>query len=313
MLRQGERFESVNLAEVRECALGQNYERAVKSLQGLSIGDAFGDRFFGQPGAVWARIANRIEPEAPWAWTDDSAMARVIVAQLRDHQSIDSKALAQTLASEYRRDMGRGYGNGAAEILNKISHGVSWQEASREAFGGSGSYGNGAAMRAAPIGAYFAGDIPNILEEAKKAALVTHSHPEGLAGGIAVALAAAWATQSEPSHDVLEFVIEHLVQSQLRDKLLQAQTIPLDSKVSLAADTLGNGTEVSAVDTVPFTLWMVARHRGDFKETLWETVGALGDRDTTCAIVGGIIASSPNQDTPDDWLANREFLGLAHL
>ena len=53
--------------------------------------------------------------------------------------------------------------------------------------------GNGGAMRAAPLGAYFADDLVLCADAARNSALVTHTHPEGVAGTIAVAMAAAMA------------------------------------------------------------------------------------------------------------------------
>lgn len=42
---------------------------------------------------------------------------------------------------------------------------------------------------------------------------------------------------------------------------------------------------------------------------MWTTVSGLGDRDTTCAIVGGILAlRSGAGPIPRDWLAAREPL-----
>ena len=52
---------------------------------------------------------------------------------------------------------------------------------------------------------------------------------------------------------------------------------------------LGNGSRITAPDTVPFALWCAARHIDDYAEALWTTVSAGGDNDTNCAIVGGIV------------------------
>jgi ADP-ribosylglycohydrolase len=62
---------------------------------------------------------------------------------------------------------------------------------------------------------------------------------------------------------------------------------------------------------VPLCLWLVARNSGDFAETMWETVSALGDRDTTCAIVGGILALKVGRTRiPVPWLRSREKLPM---
>ena len=72
---------------------------------------------------------------------------------------------------------------------------------------------------------------------------------------------------------------------------------------------LGNGRKVISSDTVPFSLWCAARHLGDFVEAMWTTVSGLGDRDTTCAIVGGIVALAAGRSSiPEDWLRAREAL-----
>jgi ADP-ribosylglycohydrolase len=89
----------------------------------------------------------------------------------------------------------------------------------------------------------------------------------------------------------------------------KAVRLPLSSDVRKAAELMGNGSEVCAHDTVPFALWCAARHLDNFEEALWTTVSALGDRDTTCAIVGGVVAMSVGlQGIPDSFMAAREPL-----
>lgn len=50
-------------------------------------------------------------------------------------------------------------------------------------------------------------------------------------------------------------------------------------------------------------------HLGAFEDALWATVSGLGDRDTTCAIVGGIVAGAVGSaGLPAAWLEHREPL-----
>ena len=74
------------------------------------------------------------------------------------------------------------------------------------------------------------------------------------------------------------------------------------------AAVLGCGRRTSAHDTVPFTLWAAARHLGDYETAFWSTVQAGGDMDTTCAIVGGIVAAGPGGAPPRAWLDGAEPL-----
>ncbi len=64
---------------------------------------------------------------------------------------------------------------------------------------------------------------------------------------------------------------------------------------------------MSAQDTVPFCLWSAAYRLDHFEEALWWTAKGGGDCDTTCAIVGGIVALSA-QAIPAAWLEQREAL-----
>jgi ADP-ribosylglycohydrolase len=177
--------------------------RALLSLDGLSVGDAFGQRFFSHPAvlAAWwqAELDGQADHEAlfaglgqpPWPWTDDTAMAIAIVEVLRDHQGIEQNALALRFAEHYAAEPRRGYGAGMHRLLPQLRAPRAWTAATRQLFGGQGSFGNGAAMRVAPLGAYFADDLPTLVDQARRSAEVTHAHPEGVAGAIAVALAAA--------------------------------------------------------------------------------------------------------------------------
>jgi ADP-ribosylglycohydrolase len=64
-----------------------------------------------------------------------------------------------------------------------------------------------------------------------------------------------------------------------------------------------------AQDTVPFALWVAARYLDDFPSAVAACVDAGGDVDTTCAIVGGVVAAyTGTGGIPPRWLAAREPL-----
>ncbi len=289
--------------------------RARLSLNGVSLGDAFGERFFVSPSAIEFLIENRALPGRPWFYTDDTVMALSIVEVLELRGEVDQDLLAEGFARKYAADTSRGYGPGAHRILRELAAGEDWRDVSRIAFGGSGSLGNGGAMRAAPVGAYFEGDPERAALEAQRSAEVTHAHPEGQAGAMAVAAAAACARSAADGSALFEAAIAHTPAGATRDGLEAARDLSTNTVVEVAASVLGNGSQVTAPDTVPFTLWCAARHLGNFEEAMWQTVAGLGDRDTTCAIVGGIVVLSPGGDAiPSEWFESRESLGrLAKL
>jgi ADP-ribosylglycohydrolase len=286
------------------------------SLLGLSVGDAFGQRFFSPVWYVERLIKQRILPIKPWHFTDDTMMSIGIVEVLAKYEEINQDALAEVFARNYRREPARGYGGKAHYILNEINQGTHWRKVAGEVFAGMGSMGNGGAMRVAPVGAYFHEDIDKVIHQAELSAQVTHAHPEAWAGAIAVALAAAWAcrtrnhTHSKSGYELLKFVLSRMPESDTTSKLRTALSLPFSYSIETAVSALGNGYNLLASDTVPFALWCVARHVDSYVEALWNTVSGLGDRDTTCAIVGGIMSILHGKEgIPDEWIeATEPFL-----
>lgn len=288
----------------------ERMRRARLSLEGLSLGDAFGERFFLPPVLAESLVERRALPDPPWRYTDDTVMALSIVETLEIHGAIDRDALARRFADKYRADPERGYGLMAHRILGAIGGGSPWRRVSSAAFGGMGSMGNGGAMRAAPIGGYFWDDLEAASREAQRSAEVTHAHPEGQAGAAAVAVAAARACGGpSDAREILEAAVDFTPDGETRAGIARALRLPCDSPVGVAVSALGNGSRVISQDTVPFALWCAARNLTRFEEALWTTVSGLGDRDTTCAIAGGIVSLAVGREAlPSAWLASRESL-----
>lgn len=282
-------------------------EGALASLDGLSVGDAYGERFF----LFRDRLDEPFPPmvPAPWLWTDDTAMALALVEVLREHGRIDQDALAYRFHVRYQDDPWRGYGRGMRELLPALAPPGAWRREAGRLFGGQGSMGNGSAMRVAPLGAYFAPDLERVVEQAALSAEVTHCHPDGVAGAIAVAVAAALATdyQDRAPQELLQAVIDQTPAGSVRRRLMRARDLGPEAPPLAAAVHLGNGSEVTCEDTVPFVIWSAARNLASFETALWDTVRARGDMDTTCAMVGGILAAG-GVAPPPAWLAAREPL-----
>jgi ADP-ribosylglycohydrolase len=280
-------------------------------LEGLALGDAFGERWFPlfrEPRQAYDEVRARRTPEEPeWHWTDDTAMALGILRVLDEHGEIRQEPLARTFALNYDADPARGYGHGMHQLLPLLlQEPHRWRELARELFDGQGSLGNGAAMRAAPLGAWFHDDLDRVVTQATLSAEVTHAHPEGIAGAVAVAVAAALSVRREP---ILEAVAARTPESAVREGLLRAVDVPFATEPWRASDLLGNGQRIRADDTVPFAVWSAARHPDDLTSALWTTAEGFGDVDTTCAITGGIVAARTGLDgVPQDWLRRREPL-----
>lgn len=287
-------------------------EKALLSLEGLSIGDAFGQTFFMPEEKALKSIASRRIPDPTWYYTDDTAMAISIVETLSKFERIDRDYLAKAFARSYLNDPNRGYGATASKILREISQDISWLEASSNAFSGMGSMGNGGSMRSGPIGAYFCDNYDRAVMEAKASSEVTHFHLEAQAGAIAVTVAAAYCARNEQfsnAIDLFETVVKFTPESETRSKIIRAKNIARESKIESVVSQLGNGTNLCAYDTVPIALWFAAFNLNNFTEAIWQAVSVLGDRDTICAIVGSIVALAVGREgLPQIWLDRREEL-----
>jgi len=301
----------------------QPIEAARASLLGLAVGDAFGSMLddFGPELARKAAL-RLISTKRPWRWTDDTAMAISIVEVLEQHGTIDQDALAAALAARFAREPGRGYGAGAHALLTRVSAGAPWRAEAPALFKGSGSYGNGAAMRAAPIGAYFAPDLERVRDEALRSATPTHAHPDGAAGAVAIAIAAALAAGKQlAGNELIAAVARWTPEGRTRDRLLRACELGIGFDVQLAGEELGTGSNVASYDTVPFATCVAARHLTSYEEALWTVTAHPGldlpgsvlsfalDRDTLGAIVGGVVACATGVDgIPVLWRAATEPL-----
>lgn len=279
------------------------------SLDGLSVGDAFGAALGEGDTSSFAKhlIATKRIPPGPWRWTDDTHMALSIVEVLSEFGEIEQDALAKAFANRFTADPRRGYGSGVYRLLTQISEGGDWRVLAGQLFDG-GSFGNGAAMRAAPIGGYFPNDPERAAQEARKSAVITHAHPEGQAGAIAVAVAAAIVSNPEfqQKETFWAEVVKYVPDGETKDGLILAGRIGKE-EFETAVTQLGTGWRVSAQDTVPFCLWCVANNIHDFEAALWTAAAGEGDRDTTCAIVGGIMALAV-RTVPKAWIERREVL-----
>jgi ADP-ribosylglycohydrolase len=283
-------------------------DRALASLRGLSVGDALGSQFFVP--VNYPLLKRRELPSGTWQWTDDTEMACSVVAVLATHHRIDQDALARSFAEHH--DFDRGYGPAVGRLLRLVREGGDWRELAAALFNGQGSWGNGAAMRIAPLGAWYADDPEQAIHQAEISAYCTHQHREAVVGAMAVAAAAALAAGPDgppPAKALLDGVIALVpARSAVGAGLRRARDMLDYGDAGTVAAVLGCGRRTTAHDTVPFALWSAARSLGDYERAFWTTAQVGGDVDTNCAIVGGVIAAGTAGTPPVEWAERVEPL-----
>ncbi|WP_295212063.1 ADP-ribosylglycohydrolase family protein [uncultured Chryseobacterium sp.] len=285
---------------------------ASRSLTGISIGDAFGECFFREEYSVKKNIQQKIIPEGNPDFTDDTIMAIAVFRSLEQFGEIDQDFLAEEFTNNYYSDINRGYGPSMHRYFREVKSGEHWKEVSYAKFEGQGSMGNGGAMRAAVIGAYFYDDFTKLKENAERSCEVTHANREAMEGTKAIALAAAFAVREKlgmekfGQQDFIRNIQHELMDSDMKSKLNKCLYLDGNPSTELLVKTLGNETGMTAQDTVPLVIWMLSRYRHNLEECLWNTVSALGDRDTTCAMAGGVSILCCEENTIPEWTVTIE-------
>jgi ADP-ribosylglycohydrolase len=288
---------------------------AYESLVGLSVGDALGGPF---QGAAFDLERGAYEPptDHPWMWTDDTQMALSVVEILTSTGTIDQDELALGFGRRFKSR--RGYGFSMLYLLPRLRRGEDWRQLREMVFPG-GSFGNGSAMRVAPLGAYFSGQaMDRVVTEATWSAEVTHSHPEAVGGAIAVAVAAWLAARhrhqsAQPAQDLIAEALAALdPELEVSRGLATAEELGPAAPLEEAVRLMGNGSRVSCQDTVPLAVWIASRHLDDFEAAVRLAVRAGGDTDTVAAIVGGIVAAHVGiEGIPARWLHAVEPLPIS--
>lgn len=141
-----------------------------------------------------------------------------------------------------------------------------------------GSFGNGSAMRASPVGFAF-NDIDIILEVAKQSAEVTHNHPEGIKGAQATASAIFLARKGKSKQEIKEYISQ-----------------AFNYKLNFTLDEIRPTYkfDVTCQGSVPQAI-IAFIESSDFENAIRLAISIGGDSDTIACITGGIASAYYNQ------------------
>jgi poly(ADP-ribose) glycohydrolase ARH3 len=272
----------------------------VGSLLGLALGDALGAKHEGGLAArsLWWLLGLR--RPGVLRWSDDTQMTLVLARSLAGHGGIVQDELATNWAREAR--WSRGYGPGALRILKRVRAGTPWQEAVRSVYP-DGSYGNGAAMRVAPIG-LFHDDPQERREAAEASAHVTHAHPLGVEGAVLIAEAVHLALHGTLEPECLRAVCKRSEFTERIDALPEL----LSSRASAKDVSRRLGNRMTAQESCVTALYAYLCFRdGQFEDMVAFVNHMGGDTDTIAAMAGALYgAHSGTARLPEARLAKLE-------
>jgi len=282
-------------------------DRFTGSLLGLALADALGARHEGGAfGAVaWWLAGGRAR--GLLRWTDDTEMAIGLAESLIARRALDPDHLARRWAEGM--DPRRGYGSGARKLLERIRAGEDWRTANRGVFP-DGSFGNGAAMRAAPLGLFFHRDLKALRQAADLASGITHAHPLGMEGGRLIAWAVALALRIESPFDADAFLAALLDACELEEYRSRLQRVRMwlldppwlpEIRRHLGTSVLAHESSVTAIDAF-------CRYPSHFLAMMEHVIELGGDTDTIGAMAGGIFgARNGVSSLPEEWLGKLEM------
>jgi poly(ADP-ribose) glycohydrolase ARH3 len=261
------------------------------ALLGVAVGDALGAPFEGMGVVSPADLKRLEEKPGPLRYTDDTHMTLGMAESLLERRGFDGEHMAITFARNYQLEPWRGYGAGPPQIFHLLAQGVPWDKAGGMLFDGTGSFGNGAAMRVAPTALAYHSDIGNVISFAAQSALITHAHEFGIEGAVMQACTIAYLIEWDAGEPLvaplLLRLLDGLAQSPVyRHKLKRINTLLPRASSGEVIKELGNG--IAAHEAVPAALYSFLRNHGSFSKAVLYAISLGGDTDTIASMTGAL-------------------------
>lgn len=282
-------------------------------LYGVALGDALGAPYEGHLSVPPDRVAALDQDLDRLRYTDDTHMTIGVAESLIESAGFDGDHMARRLATNFAAEPWRGYGPGPPKVFRRLGQGVRWDEAGTSLFGGTGSFGNGAAMRVAPIAMFAHSDLDEVVELARRGASITHTHELGVDGAVMQAVAIAWllGLSSDLAFDPAALLGElrrRVSSSVFGEKLDEVAALSVEGDRADIVGVLGHGIE--AARSVPTALLAFLRNHWWFAETVRFAVSLGGDTDTIASMAGALSGAHLGEEAiPETWRRRIENAG----
>ncbi|RWS29743.1 Poly(ADP-ribose) glycohydrolase ARH3-like protein [Leptotrombidium deliense] len=307
------------------------------TLLGALIGDCFGSPFEGEinvsKSVLKKYVSNLLVEQSTgtlqiYSYTDDTAMSRCLAESLLESNGFNAKDLAKRFTVEYYKQPRRGYGANVVDVFARLRV-TNYEDPfgpAKTQFGGSGSYGNGSAMRIAPVALFgYSLSADKLIELVRNTSLITHAHRDGYNGAILQCLAIHQAlhlqgdTTAFNSKEYINSLIDSMEKIERSDnndedmpfteklnhikKILENLNDDNDLSPQQIAYLIGHG--VSATSSVPTAIYAFLRAQKPIKDfetdnkfvrTVYLAISIGGDTDTiasmACSIAGSFYGVS---------------------
>jgi poly(ADP-ribose) glycohydrolase ARH3 len=299
---------------MREARKEELESKFLGCLVGTAIGDAVGARREGRGMSTSDDIVLLAEKLRQLVYTDDTHMTIGVAESLIESEGFDGEHMAQTFIRNYEAEPWRGYGPGPPIVFGMIESGEAWYSAANGLYLG-GSFGNGSAMRVAPVGLLYSRNLEQLREIAYQSSSITHSHELGKEGAALQACAVALALNTPSHEDIDREAFLTMLQDFIRDqsykeKIARVRELLGEQDKEKVVAVLGNGIE--APRSVPAAIYCFLRWPQSYRDAVIYAVSLGGDTDTIAAMAGAISGAYLGIEAiPSEWrakLENREYV-----
>ncbi|XP_072754708.1 ADP-ribosylhydrolase ARH3 [Anoplolepis gracilipes] len=308
------------------------------TMLGVLVGDILGSPYEGKK-VVSARkkiyLQRRLDTlegtrfrEPVMEFTDDSAMTRSLAESLIEKRDLDIVDVAKRFVESYYQEPNRGYGTGSISVLKKlrklrnkkIEPGIDVKGPAKTIFDGRGSYGNGGAMRIAPVALFSYNNYNNLLHYVKEVTQITHSNELGINGAILQAIAIQQSLCLYPNEELNVFnFIDDLINKM--DKIEIGESQPYKERLKIVKNLLSEdkpneekrgkepneqrivkelGANVRALESVPTAIFCFLkaqrrikriRTNNPVRRAIQYAITLGGDTDTIASMAGAIAGA----------------------
>ncbi|KAL1460980.1 hypothetical protein WDU94_012914 [Cyamophila willieti] len=251
----------------------------------------------------------------PLEYTDDTAMLKSVAESLIRNKCFKATDMANMFVSEYFESPGRGYGQSVVDVFAKLKKVSDPFQPAREQFSGSGSYGNGGAMRIAPAALFAHQNTQHMLDIAAQATKITHTNRLGVHGALLQALAVQKAlladkrkpidsktflTELKKEMKSIEKDLDKDEDESYTNKLDKIRHLLNDSKTSVKDVVRALGHGIAAHESVPTALYVFLRSLqpipgiecdNPVSRTIQYAIALGGDTDTIATMAGAIAGA----------------------
>lgn len=320
----------------------------LKRVYGCLIGSAIGDAM-GMPASfmtpdqirrIYGRITDFLPPDeeqkahgslAEGAITDDTEESLIIAQVLLEARGFDQALFIEKMrlwAIDNDMLASTVIGPSTRSFLESIINDADLQDISKP------GDTNGGAMRVAPVGIFYHGDITRAIKAAIASARPSHGSKPGLASSAAVAAAIAMAVEGSCSvEEIMAAAIRGAEAGEAEGADIAAPSVA--ARINLAMELVDRnqgksldeicyqlyryiGAGMKSYESIPLSLGVFYAAKGVYTDGLLSAINIGDDADTNGAITGAICGAYSGADNiPSAWIEKLQetnqidFLGMA--